>query len=79
MITEIRYTNINRILDDIQRHPLMNDITFEQAIAYVIEFIGIFGMPKFYQDKETSIDIEDYRGYLPCDLISVIQVKDNDS
>jgi hypothetical protein len=33
-------------------------------------------MPKFFEDKEADIEISDYRGLLPCDLIEIIQVKD---
>ena len=79
MVKEYQYTNIRRILDELKRHPLLQDLTLEQVVSYVISFIGIFGMPKLYQDKEEAVSIEDFRGILPCDLISIIQVKDCDS
>lgn len=76
MIKEISYTNIRRILDELHRHPLLNDLTLEQIVSYTITFIGIFGMPKLYQDKECVVHIEEFRGLLPCDLISINQVKE---
>lgn len=76
MIREIRYINIREVLSRILRHPLLQDVNLEQAIQYVIDFIEIFGMPKFFEDKEADIEISDYRGLLPCDLIEIIQVKD---
>lgn len=76
MISEISYINIREVLSRILRHPLLQDITIEQAVQYTIDFIGIFGLPKLYQDKEEVIHIEDFRGLLPCDLISINQVKD---
>lgn len=76
MISEISYINIREVLSRILRHPLLQDITLEQAVQYTIDFIGIFGLPKLYQDKEEVIHIEDFRGLLPCDLISINQVKD---
>lgn len=77
MIKEANYINIREILNRLLRHPLLQDVTLEQVIQYTIDFIGVFGMPKMYSDSEAVVEIKDYRGYLPCDLISIIQVKDN--
>lgn len=76
MVKEIEYINIREILSRVLRHPLLQEFTLEQAIQYVIDFIGIFGFPELYEDKETAIDICEYRGDLPCDLISINMVKD---
>lgn len=76
MIKEYNYVNIREVLSRILRHPLLQDVSLEQAVQYTIDFIGIFGMPKLYQDKEVTLHIEDFRAKLPCDLISIIQVKD---
>ena len=32
MIKEYQYTNIRRVLDELHRHPLLNDLTLEQKI-----------------------------------------------
>lgn len=76
MIKEIQYINIRRIMDELNKHPLLSDITLEQVVSYLVTFINIFGIPKLYQDKETLVKIEQYRGLLPCDLISINQVMD---
>lgn len=76
MIKEIQYINIRRIMDELNKHPLLSDITLEQVVSYLVTFINIFGIPKLYQDKETLIKIEQYRGLLPCDLVSINQVMD---
>lgn len=76
MIKEYQYTNIRRVLDELHRHPLLSDLTLEQVVSYVVSFIGIFGMPKLYQDKEEALHIEDFRAKLPCDLISINQIKE---
>lgn len=79
MIKEIQYTNIRRVLDNLHEHPLLRDVTLEQAVRYVIRFIGLHGFSKMFQDRIANVDIKDFRGLLPCDLISIIQVKDLDS
>lgn len=76
MVRKIEYINIRELLSRVLQHPLLQEFTFEQAIQYVIDFIGIFGFPELYEDKEADVPICDYMGKLPCDLIEVIMVKD---
>ena len=76
MVKEIRYTNIKRVLDNLMDHPLLRDLTLEQVVRHTIRFIGIHGYPVLYEDKIADVEIKDFRGILPCDLISIIQVKD---
>lgn len=76
MVTELQYTTISRVLDNLLEHPLLRDVSVEQAVRYTIRFISQFGFPKFYEDKIADIEIHQYRGAMPCDLISIIQVKD---
>lgn len=76
MVKEYNYINIREALSRVLRHPLLQDVTLEQAVQYTIDFIGIFGLPKLYQDKEEVLHIEDFRAKLPCDLISINQIKE---
>ena len=76
MISEVSYINIREVLNRILRHPLLQDVTLEQVVQYTIDFISIFGMPKLYQDKEEIVYIEEFRSKLPCDLISINQIKE---
>lgn len=76
MVTEINYTNIRRVLEDLLEHPMLSDLSLEQVIRHTVRFIAKHGYPKLYQDKIDNIEIKDFRGLLPCDLISIKQVKD---
>lgn len=76
MINNITYTNIRVILDDCMQHELLQDLTLEQVVGYTIKFNGIFNMPQLYIEKSTFVEIKDYRGKLPCDLVSIKQVRD---
>lgn len=76
MVKEYNYISIKEILNRLMRHPLLRDVNLDQVIQYTIDFISIFGMPKFYFDKQETLHIEDYRAMLPCDLISINQVKE---
>ena len=76
MINNIKYVNIRTILDACLEHELLQDLTLEQVVGYVIRFNGLYNIPQLYEEKVAKVPIEDYRGVLPCDLISVKQVKD---
>lgn len=76
MVKEYNYINIREALSRVMRHPLLQDVTLEAAVQYVLDFIGIFGMPKLYQDKQEVVHIEDFRGRLPCNCVQINQVKD---
>lgn len=75
MVNNISYTNIRVILDRLLRHPLLTDLNLETAIQYTLDFISAMGLPNVYVDKIETIDIKEYRGELPCDLISINQVR----
>lgn len=76
MVTEVQYTNIRRVLDNLLEHPLLNNLSLEQVVRYAIRFIALFGFSKFYKDAIADIEIHEFRGLLPCDCIAVVQVKD---
>ena len=76
MVKELQYTSIKRVLDDLTEHPLLRNLTLEQVVRHTIRFLSLHGYPKLYQDKIEDVDIHEFRGLLPCDLISIIQVKD---
>lgn len=76
MTNENQYINIKEILSRVLRHPLLQDINLESGVQYVIDFIRIVGMPKLFQHKVSTVEIKDYRGVLPCDLIFINQVRE---
>ncbi len=80
MVTERNnYVNIREILSRVTEHPLMKNVTLDAASRYILEFIRLVGLPKIYIDKIVTIDINEYKGLLPCDLVSIIQVRESHS
>lgn len=71
----IQTTNIRRILDRVMRHPMMRDIPFETAIEYAVDFISLMGTPAIFSEKTAIVEVNDWRGQLPCDFESMIQVR----
>ena len=71
----IKYISIKEILDNLLDHPMLRDVSFERAVNYTQSFIRIVGCPKIFEEKTAIIEIEDYRGVLPCDFNEIIQVR----
>ena len=69
------YVDINVIADRLKRHPLLQDVTFDAILDYTIEFIKILGIPKVYLEKTEVIEVNDYKGKLPCDFYQIIQAR----
>lgn len=75
MVKENNYISVKEVISRVMRHPLLSDITLEAAIQYTVDFIGIMGLPKTYLDKSAIVEIDNFRGKLPCDLVSIDQVR----
>ena len=76
MIKNSEYITLEEVLSRVLRHPLLQKVDLEAAIQYAVDFIEAVGTPDMFQSKEAKITISNFRGQLPCDLISIIQVKD---
>lgn len=75
MVNNFQWVNIRVILDRCLKHPLMNDLTLEVAVQFLVDFLGIMRLPNTYIDKNEEVEINNYRGMIPCDCISINQVK----
>ena len=70
-----KYISLKQILSDLLDHPMLRDVSFERAVNYTQSFIRIVGCPKIFEEKTAIIEIEEYRGVLPCDFNEIIQVR----
>lgn len=75
MWSEYQYVKLPEVLSRVMRHPLLTDLNLETAIQYTLDFFAAMGLPNIYADKVTTICIDNYRGKLPCNLISINQVR----
>lgn len=72
----MNYISIKQVLDNILDHPLLQDVKFERAVNYAIEFIRLLGIPSTFNEKITELEIKNYKALLPCDFISIVGVRD---
>lgn len=76
MIKDSKYITLKEVLSNVLRHPLLQNVDYEAAIQYAIEFISAVGVPNMFEQKEAVVTITNHRGYLPCDVVAVTGVKD---
>lgn len=74
-----RYISLRQILDDILDHPMLRDVSLERAVNYAVHFMRIVGCPKMFEEKTALVEIENYRGLIPCDFNNIIQVRTHSS
>lgn len=78
MIKNSQYITLKEVLSRVLRHPkLKEEVDLEAAIQYAVDFIEAVGTPDMFEQKEVIVSIKGFRGELPCDLVSVLAVKDN--
>lgn len=54
---------------------MMKDMPFETAVEHTVDFISLMGTPGLYLEKTAIIEIDEWRGELPCDFEHMIQVR----
>ena len=74
-----KYISLKVVMDNIMDHPMLKDISFERVINYTQSFMRIVGCPRMFEEKTTLVDIENWRGTLPCDFNDIIQVRTHSS
>ena len=79
MTENIQYINLREILSRVLDHPMLQDVNLESAIRYSLDFMRKMGLPEIYIEKVATVEIENFRGKLPCDLIIVNQVRDHNT
>ena len=74
-----KYISIRQVLDDILDHPMLKDVSFERAVNYTVHFMRIVGCHRMFEERTALVEIENYRGLLPCDFNDIIQVRTHSS
>lgn len=67
--------SIKVILDRLLRNYMFTDLNYEAAIDYIVDGLELIGSPYIYEDKATSVRVENFRAVLPCDLIQPKQLR----
>jgi hypothetical protein len=73
-----KYISIKVILDRLLRHPLMQDLQFETAVDYAVDFMRIVGCNKMFEECIKKVQIKNYRADLSdLNIYKILGVRDN--
>lgn len=71
-----KINSVRAVFDKCMRHPMLQKMSLEAMVDYAIEFMEIVGVPDMFTKKTAIIDINKYKGKLPCDYYDMIQVRE---
>lgn len=74
-MTPYNRISIKQVMDDILDHPMLQELPFERAINYAVEFIKIVGMPTAFESKIATEDVKNYEVAVPEDCYQIISLR----
>ena len=63
--------SVGNILWKVLKQPIVQDLKYEYAAEYAIEYLRLIGAPLSFEDKVIRIKLSNYKGMLPPNLISL--------
>lgn len=63
--------SIGNILWKVLKQPIVQDLKYEDAAEYAIEYLRLIGAPLAFEDKVIRIKLSNYKGMLPPNVISL--------
>jgi hypothetical protein len=63
--------SIGNILWKVLKQPIVQDLKYEDAAEYAIEYLRLIGAPLSFEDKVIRIKLNSYKAPLPCNLINI--------
>lgn len=70
-----KLVSIGEIIWRVLRNPLAQDLSYEQAAEFAIEYIRLIGAPLSFENVTQTLKVIDFKSYLPSDLINIKGVR----
>ena len=74
-MTQTNTISVGAILWSVMRNPLANDLNYEEAAEFAVEAIRLIGAPVLFGDELAEVKIENHKGYLPTNILSIRGVR----
>jgi hypothetical protein len=71
--------SIGNILWKVLKQPIVQDLKYEDAAEYAIEYLRLIGASLAFEDKVERIKLSNYKGLLPANLINIKGIQYTDS
>ena len=67
--------SVGNILWKVLKQPIVQDLKYEDAAEYAIEYLRLIGSALSFEDKVDKIQLNNYKASLPLNLISLKGIK----
>lgn len=64
-------TSIGNILWKVLKQPIVQDLKYEDAAEYAIEYLRLIGVPLSFEDKVDRVKLNTHKALLPKNLINI--------
>lgn len=71
--------SIGNILWKVLKQPIVQDLKYEDAAEYAIEYLRLIGASLAFEDKVERIKLNNYKALLPANLINIKGIQYTDS
>lgn len=78
-MTTGNYVSLGNIMWRVMKHGLCQDLTYEEAAEYSMEFLRLLGAPAAQENKLYTAELVNYKASIPCDILKVDGVRYLDS
>lgn len=72
-----QYTTIQDFMDSLYLEPILRGVPMETVVRYCVDFMRIVGAPKMFSTQTAIVEIDSYKGELPCDFFKMVQVRNH--
>lgn len=69
-----KLVSIKLIADTLMQNPLLKDLSWEFIVSNAVECMRIIGTPAMFVSKQETIEVKNYKGSLPVDIININSV-----
>ena len=66
-----RTVSVGNILWKVLKQPIVQDLKYEDAAEYAIEYLRLIGAALSFEDRVERIKLSNYKGLLPSNLINI--------
>jgi len=69
------YVSVKEVVDGLMQYPSMRDLSYESAVRWAVDVMGLVGSYDLYKDDRQTVIISNHRGKLPNGIIRIEQCR----
>jgi len=69
------YVSVKEVVDGLMQYPSMRDLSYESAVRWSVDVMGLVGSYDLYKDERQTVIIENHRGKLPNGIVKIEQCR----